>query len=264
MHGLVDSDILAYEFGAAKEEDGSDLPFPLVMARVDERLEKIKERAGYDTHTLYLTADDDSNFRIKLATIKPYKGNRPKEKSRWWKCIRQELINNYGAVVVHNMEADDAISIAQYKDFRNARNLTCGWIHDAPVDYMKKACGTIICSRDKDLNMVPGWHYGWEAGKCKERPLWYQDEISGLRWFYVQLLIGDPVDNIPGLFGVGPKSALVRRLDDCDIELDMYGVVYKAYQDRFGAYAEQFLVENARLLWMLQREEQLWEPPEQR
>ena len=34
----------------------------------------------------------------------------------------------------------------------------------------------------------------------------------------------------------------------------MFKHVYKAYQDRFGTYASQFLYENAALLWILRQE----------
>ena len=141
------------------------------------------------------------------------------------------------------------MSIEQYKE--NAVNLDTGECVGG---------STIICSRDKDLNMVPGYHYGWEAGLCKERPVWFQDDLGGLKLFYKQLLTGDSTDNILGLFRTGPKAASVLRIDSMDNELDMYVSVFKEYQDRFGAYAEKFLIENARLLWMLQERGQLWEP----
>ena len=112
---------------------------------------------------------------------------------------------------------------------------------------------TVICSRDKDLHMIPGWHYSWPAGKQEER-LWFQDETSAIRCFYRQLLTGDTTDNILGLYGVGANSQLVKRLEDTDEERVMFRSVYKAYQDRFGSYAYDFLIENAALLWMLREE----------
>jgi hypothetical protein len=110
--------------------------------------------------------------------------------------------------------------------------------------------------------MVPGWHYSWSAGtKHKEKEMYYVSEIEGLRNFYTQLLTGDTVDNIPGLFGVGKSSSLVKHLDTLDNADDMYLFVRSHYEKRFGSYCDMFLLENARLLWMLREEGVMWEPP---
>ena len=128
-------------------------------------------------------------------------------------------------------------------------------------DLIRKYCETVICTRDKDLDMVPGHHYNWGAGKQREKDMWYQDVTSGLQCFYKQLLTGDTVDNIAGLFGVGKSSTLLRRCADESCELDMYMLVLTEYRKRFGSYAEQFILENARLLWMRKEEDELWNPP---
>jgi len=247
MLGLLDADILPYEFGAAKAENGDDLPLNLVLSRVHHRIEMIQERSGVDKMDFYLTSSDKSNFRFKVATILPYKGTRPVEKSKHWAAIRHELKMNYLATEIYGMEADDAVSIVQYNGIKNLKE------GEEP--------NTAILSRDKDLNMVTGYHYGWEAGNCKEKPLWLQDRISGLRLFYKQLLTGDKVDNILGLFGVGAKSTLLTKLNEMSTEEEMASHVFKCYVDRFGAHAPQFFIENARLLWMLEYEGQLWQPP---
>jgi hypothetical protein len=109
--------------------------------------------------------------------------------------------------------------------------------------------------------MVPGWHYGWHKGKQQEKGMWFQDEIGGIKCFYCQLLTGDSTDNIPGLYGVGTSSAHLKHVNSFDTEHDMYRYVLGQYELRFGSYAEQFLVENARLLWMRKEEGELWTPP---
>lgn len=235
MRGLTDGDILVYELADLKGEDGETIPLSWSMNALHSRLEMIKERSWSDELKLYLTGG--GNFRKEIATIVPYKGTRKKEKPKWYKEIRWEMENNLGAIVVEGMEADDAMAIEQYKDGIN----------------------NIICSRDKDLNMVPGWHYGWEAGLAKEVKPWFQDEIGGLRCFYKQMLTGDSVDNILGLYNVGKKSALLTHLDKVDTELEMFTQVLKHYTDRFGSYAYQFLVENGTLLYMLKEEGERWQ-----
>ena len=110
--------------------------------------------------------------------------------------------------------------------------------------------------------MVPGWHYKWGKGNTEETPPFFVTQIEGLRFFYKQLLTGDMTDNILGLYGVGKKSTLLSKLDDMDSEEAMFLHVYGEYKSRFGAYADQFMLENGRLLWMLREEGELWEFPD--
>jgi 5'-3' exonuclease len=140
-------------------------------------------------------------------------------------------------------EADDEISI----DARSA------W---------RDGIDVVICSRDKDLDMIPGQHYSWGTSAQKEKPMWFQDEIGGIRCFYKQLLTGDSVDNIPGLYGVGKSSALLEHIDEFDNELSMYEYCFEQYEKRFGSYAHQFMLENGRLLWLLTYPGELWNGPE--
>ena len=239
MKVLIDSDIIVFEYGNATDNEYNRLPWPLVQSRVQGRINKIIEATQADSYQLYLTSTDKSNFRYKVATIKPYKGNRPTEKPFYYDKIRKFLIESRDAIEVFDMEADDALSIAQYKDLEN----------------------TVIASRDKDLDMVPGLHYNWGAGNQKEKELWCQDELDGKKCFYCQLLIGDQCDNIPGLFGVGKSSTLLDTVNNLTNEYEMYLFVLGHYEKRFGSYAEQFLLENARLLHLLEYENQIWEVP---
>jgi hypothetical protein len=241
MKALIDGDIFAYEFGNCTNDEYVPLSWPLVQARVQSRINGIIEATGADEYQIYLTSEDGSNFRIREATIQPYKGHRATEKPHWYKKIREFLVDHREAEVVYGMEADDALSIAQYQ--------------------AEDKRSTVICSRDKDLNMVPGYHYSWGAGKQKEKGLWWQDEINGLRAFYCQLLTGDSTDNIPGLYGVGGSSKLLTHVREFDREYDMYLFALAEYTKRFGTYAERFLIENARLLWMQSYEGELWSPP---
>lgn len=239
MKALIDADIFQWEFGSATDDEYKPLSWPLVQARIQSRIDRIMESTGADKYQLYITSDDKSNFRYELATIKPYKGNRLTEKPHWYTHIRNFLVDFRGAIEVFGQEADDALGIEQCASKLNT---------------------TVICSRDKDLHMIPGWHYTWGAGKQKEKEVWFQDEVGGLRCFYSQLLTGDSVDNIPGLYGVGKSSTHIKYINSLNIELDMYEYVRGQYELRFGSYAEQFLIENARLLWIRREEGELWKP----
>jgi hypothetical protein len=243
MKALIDCDIIQHEFGSATDGEYKTLAWPLVQARVQGRINGILDDTGADSYQLYLTSDDKSNFRYSAATIQPYKGNRSGlEKPHWYTHIRNLLVDFRGAIEVFGQEADDAMAIAQ-------------------VSLNKKGIETVICTLDKDLHMVPGLHYSWRESKNRTKEIWRQDELEGLKCFYCQLLTGDSVDNILGLYGVGAKSASLSRVHSCNSESDMYHTVLEEYQKRFGSYAEQFILENGRLLWMRQEEGQMWEPP---
>lgn len=137
---------------------------------------------------------------------------------------------------------------------------------------------TIICTRDKDLRMVPFQHYGWESGKQGEYGPVFVDELgelyeapkkiqgTGLRFFYYQLLIGDSVDNIPGCPGIGPKTA-IKLLRDAESEGELYDVVLAQYEEKFPENALEELLEQAHLLWMVREVDDegkpiMWEQPE--
>ncbi len=258
MKALIDSDIFPYEMGGLKDkETGEPLSFEQCWRAVQNKIEDIIEAVGADEYCLYLSSETKPTWRYEYATILPYKGTREgKEKPLYWRKIRRALVTHYPHVIAEGIEADDAMSIEQYEDYSGGVERLLG-MRDG---FDKSVLNTVICSRDKDLNMVPGFHYGWACGKQKEKPLWFQDQIGGLRCFYKQLLTGDTADNILSLYGVGAKSALVSKLDGMDTEPEMFNHVMKCYEDRFGSYAYKFFEENGRLLWMQEYEEQRWQP----
>lgn len=246
MLALIDSDILAYEFGSMKEldEEGNKtdtvLPFEVCRKMLDDRVLQIVEATQATDKKLFLT-DSSTNFRIEKATILPYKGQRKQEKPEHWEALRQHMIDNYDAMVVRGWEADDEIGVEQYEDFE---------FHCVLNSHPSDALNTLICTRDKDLDMIPGWHYCWPAGNQTEK-LYFQDERDAIRFFYKQLLTGDSVDNILGLHRIGSKNQAVKDLDSLDDELDMFMHVHSMYRSYFGSYADLFMKENGTLLWIL-------------
>lgn len=236
MHALIDADIFCYEIGCATQEDKiTPLEWPLVMWRIEARIDQILEATEAESWQGYLTGV--GNFRDEIGTIQVYKGSRDRTgRPYWYSGIYNYLRDSRNCLVVDSMEADDAISIEHYAS----------------------SGATICCSRDKDLRQIPGWHYTWPSWRQEERQPYYIDEMGGLRFFYEQLLTGDIADNIPGLYGVGAKSAIVKRLQDYETELEMFQEVKEQYMLRFGSYWDMFMCENGRLLWLLRHEGDDW------
>ena len=191
------------------------------------------DAVGATSYTLYLTGKD--NFREKL--VDDYKANRdPTHKPYWYKEMIEYLVKNWGAVIVDGQEADDAMAIEQ----------------------MKSPYGTtVICTVDKDLQMVPGYNYNYDKGKVDEI-----EELEGIRFFYKQIIQGDSTDNIPGIYKFTNKrqkatKELLQPIDSMVEEKDMWEYVQKVYE---GMITDA-LITKARLLWMRREEGQMWMPP---
>lgn len=241
MHALIDADIFCYEIGSMKNPDtGVPLPWPIIKRLVDERIDNILEKTEAETWQGYLTGK--GNFRIDLASIQPYKDHRG-EKPFWYQGIYNYLRDSRNCDVVDDREADDAMAIQQG--------------HSRSAVLRPELASTIICSRDKDLKQVPGWHFIWESGRQKERLFWVS-ELDGWKSFFSQCLTGDPVDNILGLYNVGEKAASVQRVKEAEDELTCLRIVKDEYKKRFGSYWDMFLYENGTLLWMLRSEDDAW------
>ncbi len=242
MIALIDTDILLYEIGSYTDDEGHPLSWPLIKSRADAKIKKITKSAGCDDYRLYISGPN--NFRDREGTIRPYKGHRTAPKPHHYAALKNYFTtskNFEGKVIITDgWEADDQLSIDQCKKL---------WLVNGKkgLEYVPNTC---ICSRDKDLNMVPGHHYSWPSGKQKEKELFVITQEEGIHWFFTQLLTGDLVDNIPGLYRVGPTSAKYL-LGGLSGALSLYTRVQEQYEKRFGSYWELFMHENARLLWMM-------------
>jgi len=257
---LVDADILLYSCGFAAEEsvyeteDGEVHATPTqakkwieaegISSEIIKRTEaeavshplrlaknlllRVKEATDADELRLFLTGS--KNFRVDIATIKPYKGNRPDSKPLHYQAIKDYLIGKWGAEVTTGYEADDALGIHQTDD-------------------------TCIASIDKDLNCIPGEHYNWNHDK-----LYHVDEIEATRNFYHQLLTGDSTDNIQGIPGVGEKGA-IKKLKGLVSEEDLYWRALHEYT-YCNKYDKPYdaMVENGKLLYIMREDGKQWEP----
>lgn len=209
-------------------------------------INKIIQQTKADEYEVFLTGE--GNYRDKVATIKPYKGNRDSShKPTHYAEITKYLLDKYGATVVHGREADDAMGCAQLEQYNKG---------------FKLLDDTCIASIDKDMDLIPGWHYNWRKDK-----MYFVTEESANKNFYRQLLTGDRTDNIVGIPGIGPKRAdniLNELIDMGDFMIDpdeeeLYWRVLEQYE---RAYKKPFeaLMENATLLWIQQEEGVVWEP----
>lgn len=246
MHLLIDGDLLPYKIGFAFNKDTDSLRLAKVALNrqlaymrtyIDARF-KTPNGSQIKKMTIYLSNDDIKNFRYEVAKTQPYKGNRiGMVKPRFFKELKQELINRKDSILVEGIEADDAMGIESSK---------------APTK-------TIIVSMDKDMRMIPGWK--WEMDDTRH-PFYVDDPGylvlekrsgytqlfgTGTDWLYAQMLMGDKADNIPGLKGYGPKKAYDTLIKYKELNDDVVKEIYKKEKclDRFNEVKE--------LLWILRK-----------
>lgn len=221
---------------------------------VKQVLESIMNRLGSNDVTVFLTGKD--NFRDKLVDY--YKANRDRNRKPYhYDNITNYLVDIWNAIVVDGYEADDAMAIRQLA--------------------LTKATGqesSIICTTDKDLDMVPGWHYNFVHDKH-----YFISEVEGLRNFYSQMLTGDDSDNIPGLYKCTGTKATKTKFNGivyAETAEQMYSHVHHVYSKAFydidpdnkeldtdaihKAVTEK-LREIGKLLWMKRTADDVWEPP---
>ena len=226
MKLLIDGDLFCYRCAASAE----NLPANAADEYIERLLDTCVTEIKGTSLQFYLTGK--TNFRYQI--YPEYKANRiDQPKPKWLQHCQEYLKTEYGAVVSDGCEADDLMGVAQ-----------CAQTADEP---------TCIVSLDKDMLMIPGWHYSWhiEGGTPEKR--WVKDavyqeitKIQGLRHFYSQLLTGDPSDNIKGVAGIGKVKAQ-KMLEGIDNEQDLFDRVRDAYS------CDEEMLMNASVLWIWQK-----------
>ena len=241
MINLIDGDLVCFRSAASCEPTKAKPylePPEIAIFRLHDMIERICLATNSSEIECYIGGSD--NFRYKI--YDQYKANRTKEKPHYLEACREMLVTEYKATVVNGYETDDALGIAQTKYDGNSR----------------------ICSLDKDLLMIAGYHFNWVTGVSK-----LVSPLDGLRTFYKQLILGDKSDNILGydgkLRGECPKfiQKLQEPIDEMTEEIDMYNHVCDIYSEQVS-WADDWktpMHRNAQLLYILKNEEEFWTPP---
>jgi len=126
--------------------------------------------------------------------------------------LRERLVDMTAAVGSGVLETDDVIRIKH-------------------TELMKENHKPIVCSVDKDLLMIPGDHLRLKNNVALSQRITV-NAYEARSFFYRQLLIGDPVDNVKGVPKIGPKSA-EAKLAWCFEEEEFRQEVVNAYATCF-------------------------------
>ena len=196
-----------------------------------------------DMVELYQPSEYVPNFRDDVAKKKVYKGSRKNPRPIHYENLVAYVCATREVIVAEGCEADDLLAIHQTA----AKPLT-----------------TVICSRDKDLKIIEGMHFGWACGKQPQFPLTRVDGVgeiklsgrnklsgTGLKFFYSQVLTGDKTDDYPGLPRCGDVKAF-KLLNECDSEGELFEAVLGAYRDFYGEETcREEMLEQCQLAWMV-------------
>jgi len=167
------------------------------------------------------------NYRIDLYPEYKRSASRVKSKSSkpdWFDDLKSWTMEAYdGCILTDNCEADDMVRI---------------WALEAARVDMQHCVVTI----DKDLDCIPGTHYNPRTKQI------YQIEQEWADYFYwKQLLMGDSVDNIPGIAGIGPKKA-EKLLEGAKSKDERIAIICREYNKVYGCEGLDFMLLNGKLL----------------
>lgn len=225
MIALIDADTMCY--ASASMAEGQDEGN--AIWNVQNALDALLAAWNIRDYQLFLTGE--GNFRYGV--YPEYKANRANQpRPSHLQACKDYLVREHGGTQSQGCEADDLIGIEAYKRLAL----------EEPY---------VIVSIDKDLDMLEGLHYSPEIrreGKViKEARRYHVSPSDGLRFFYNQLLVGDPTDNIKGASGIGKVKAN-RILSGLTAEEYLYSAVYP----HFSCFEELEL--NAKCLWIWRKE----------
>lgn len=147
------------------------------------KIAKIKRETGAKKVILALAGS--SNFRDRIPLPVKYKGKRSSEKPLVYKDLRAYVEKYESVDIAIDQEADDLLSINQYRHKDDAKSVSCtldkdnksipGYLHNPVTGLVKHITGLGTFSLDNSTTKTKLVGYG----RC---------------WEYIQWCIGDPVD----------------------------------------------------------------------
>jgi len=243
---LIDGDIFIYKaaLGAQTATDFGDGQYSLTadlqtaQVNLDESFREVRHKlkAG----ELIIALSDKANFRKNI--LPSYKANRKNvQRPLLLQPLRAYVEETYNAYIRPQLEADDVLGILA--------------THPTLIRGRK-----IIVSTDKDLKSIPAWLWNPDKDDAPSKTL----EVEADRFFYTQILTGDPTDGYGGCPKVGKVKA-EKLLADIPLD-EMWGVIVAQYEK--AGLGEAQALQTARVARILRHEDYdyktrrpiLWQP----
>lgn len=217
---LIDADSIIWIAGHSYK-DTEKKTLKGALDSCDDIINDILSQCEADYYAGFLT---EGSFRYKIATVKPYKGNRTKmPKPEYFHTLKSYLIEKYKFQYIRDYEADDLCLMAHHT-------------YNTTDQY-----NPIVASPDKDLRQIAGTFYDY---KKKVHAEVTKEEASRNLW--MQMLVGDTGDNIAGLPGIGEAKAPII-LGDTDYHTKVLNAYISLYGETRGI---KYFYETYRLVKM--------------
>lgn len=197
-----------------------------VKFRINALLRMLQNRTQADRMELILS----SNTSYRKDKYPSYKAHRKAAKPIYYEAAVEYLVKEKEAVIAPpGLEGDDWLGVRHYENY---------------LSHTVKAVRTIVCTKDKDLKMIPGLLYSWHRDE-----MLIISPAEANKWFYTQLLMGDAADNIKGLYRVGEVKSTKWLEEIAPDEYEEF--VLRKYQEEWGDISglEMFKM-NKELLWI--------------
>jgi len=211
-----------------------------VLALCIDRITEIQGITNTKSVELHFTTG--RNFRYDVYDM--YKGNRGKTRyPAGMAAAKLELLKKYPGGIHSKFEADDIVVMLK---------------RTQPEKY-------VLCAVDKDVyKAVPGVHFNYYRSVIyKIEMKWIETDAKDAWQFpYIQTLMGDSTDNIPGCPGIGKVKA-AKAIERLVTPCDMWKAVVKLFRSKTLTVKDA--IRDMRLVNMHQltidEKIVLWEPP---
>lgn len=241
MIALIDGDSISYILGWHHREHQNKEE---VYNAIDQFLDDIFIQTGA---TMYFgaLAGNTPCFRYDRYKVRKYKGNRPievQEHMKFWKPVITDYLAGKWKFVsagfahtpggVCTLEADDVINTAV-------------------LSAKLQGLGFTICSPDKDLKQLSGFHFDYRKGE-----ICFVDTYQSYYNYFKLMLEGDDADNIAGIPGFGPKKAedklkplLEAKADRTSYEELVRSLYHRHFGPHYGDIIYAETADTISLVW---------------
>jgi len=185
----IDGDYLAYYASGNDETEPGQ-----ARQNAINLVQTFMGRIGAENAIVHNTAKGcQKGERYLIATVKPYQGQRDSGRKPRNHAYLQDWLQSYEGELFRaknwaTREADDGMGACAHFAIGKAPGYAA------------------IATADKDMRMLPGVHVNWRDPAKVTRVMPGDYDVRGedgkqygLKWFFLQMLMGDAADNCPGL-----------------------------------------------------------------
>lgn len=204
-------------------------PFNSAVIVINSMINNICKQLG--TNNFYGYSGTGETFRERLATLKPYKGNRENLiKPTYIDDLRDYLCDYKNCEIVKDIEADDAVSMDAYHYYNQYKKTGKNKVITVAIDKDSKGCTGYLFNPYKDFEPLEINGLG-TIFNDEGKPDGY-----GRAWLYYQICRGDDVDFYdPACLSsmkVGDVTAY-KALDGCSTDKQYWQAIVNFYKKMY-------------------------------